>query len=167
MRRRPLWLLAAPTILVLLASGAPAATTSAPPLPHGDELASLATAPARSLLSSQRVYFVMTDRFENGDPANDLGGRTGGFAATGYAPADTGAFHGGDLAGLTARLDYIRALGATAIWVTPPFVQRTTQGATAGYHGYWGIDFTHVDPISEPTTRSVRSWTPRTHAGSA
>ena len=115
-------------------------------MPHGDELASLATAPARSLLSSQRVYFVMTDRFENGDPANDLGGRTGGFAATGYAPADTGAFHGGDLAGLTARLDYIRALGATAIWVTPPFVQRTTQGATAGYHGYWGIDFTHVDP---------------------
>ena len=146
MGTRPAWLLVTPVVLVVLASAASAAAPKAPPPPGGSELGTLATPPARSTLSGQRVYFVMTDRFENGDPANDRGGRAGGFAETGYAPADTGAFHGGDLAGLTARLDYVRDLGATAIWVTPPFVQRTTQGATAGYNGYWGIDFTRVDP---------------------
>jgi glycosidase len=143
---RPGRFLVAPAVLVALAAGASATGTQAPPVPRGAELAALATSPARSLLSSQRVYFVMTDRFENGDPSNDRGGKTGDFAVTGYAPTETGAFHGGDLAGLTARLDYIRDLGATAIWLTPPFVQRTTQGATAGYHGYWGVDFTRVDP---------------------
>jgi glycosidase len=143
---RPARFLVAPAIVLAFVVGGSAAETRAPPAPTGSELVALAIPPPRALLSSQRVYFVMTDRFENGDPANDRGGKAGGFAATGYDPAGTGGFHGGDLSGLTARLDYVRGLGATAVWVTPPFVQRTTQGATAGYHGYWGVDFTRVDP---------------------
>ena len=100
----------------------------------------------RSSLSAQRIYFVMTDRFANADPGNDRGGRTGAAGVTGFDPRDTGFFHGGDLSGLRARLGYVKRLGMSAIWVTPPVTQRTVQGTSAGYHGYWGTDFTNVDP---------------------
>jgi glycosidase len=96
------------------------------------------------------IYFLLPDRFENGDPANDRGGLTGDRSITGFDPTDSGFFHGGDLAGITKRLDYIQGLGATAIWVAPVFKNKVVQGApghqTAGYHGYWITDFTHVDP---------------------
>jgi neopullulanase len=96
------------------------------------------------------VYFLLPDRFANGDPANDRGGLTGGRLTTGFDPADKGFFHGGDLAGLTARLDYVQSLGATAIWLAPIFRNKPVQGApgqeSAGYHGYWVTDFTRVDP---------------------
>jgi glycosidase len=122
------------------------ASGAAPAPPVGAELARLAAPPAASALSSQRIYFALVDRYRNGDTANDRGGESGGFELTGHAPADSGGFHGGDLEGLTDDLERIRELGMTAIWITPPFTQRTTQGATAGYHGYWGVDFTRVDP---------------------
>ena len=67
------------------------------------------------------VYFVLPDRFENGDPRNDRGGLKGDRLQTGYDPAAKGFYHGGDLKGLTARLDYIQGLGATAIWFAPVF----------------------------------------------
>src|SRR5215813_9969422 len=65
------------------------------------------------------IYFLLPDRFENGDPSNDRGGLTGDRLATGYDPTHKGFFHGGDLKGLTGRLDYIQGLGATAVWVAP------------------------------------------------
>ena len=43
-------------------------------------------------------------------------------------------------------LQRLKALGFTAIWVTPPVVNQLTSGSSAGYHGYWGLDFTTVDP---------------------
>lgn len=96
------------------------------------------------------VYFVVTDRFANGDPGNDRGGIAGGPDQHGFDPADIGMFQGGDFRGLTARLDYIQGLGATAIWVTPPVTNKPVQlyegGRSAGYHGYWGTDFLNVDP---------------------
>ena len=96
------------------------------------------------------IYLIMPDRFANGDPANDRGGATGDRMQTGYDPADKAFWHGGDLKGLTAKLDYIQGLGVTAIWLTPVFRNQVTQGAgktaSAGYHGYWGLDFTNVDP---------------------
>src|SRR3546814_2594267 len=67
------------------------------------------------------VYFLLPDRFENGDPANDKGGLEGDRLATGYDPAAKGFFHGGDLKGVIRRLDYIQSLGATAIWLSPVF----------------------------------------------
>jgi glycosidase len=94
----------------------------------------------------------MTDRFENGDPSNDTGGITGGPLEHGFLPEDKGFYQGGDLAGLTARLPYIAELGMTAIWITPPFTNRAVQGlgavenSSAGYHGYWQIDWSRVDP---------------------
>lgn len=96
------------------------------------------------------IYFVLPDRFENGDPANDSGGLTGGKLQTGFDPTDKAFYHGGDLKGLTARLGYIQDLGASAIWVGPIFKNKPVQGPkgneSAGYHGYWITDFTRVDP---------------------
>lgn len=96
------------------------------------------------------IYFLLPDRFENGDPSNDRGGLTGGREVTGFDPTSKGFFHGGDLKGLRNRLDYIQALGATAIWLAPIFKNKAVQGPSghqsAGYHGYWITDFTHVDP---------------------
>jgi len=96
------------------------------------------------------IYFVLPDRFENADPSNDGGGLSGDRLKTGYDPTGKGFFHGGDLKGLTKRLDYIRGLGATAVWVAPVFKNRVVQGPpgqeSAGYHGYWITDFTQVDP---------------------
>ncbi len=96
------------------------------------------------------IYFVLPDRFENGDLSNDHGGIPGGKLAHGYDPTDKGFYHGGDLKGLLQHLDYIQNLGATAVWVGPIFKNKAVQGApgqeTAGYHGYWITDFTRVDP---------------------
>ena len=96
------------------------------------------------------IYFVLPDRFENGDSSNDKGGLKGDRLKTGFDPASKGFYHGGDLKGLTKRLDYIEGLGATAVWLTPVFVNKPVQGPpgqeSSGYHGYWITDFTRVDP---------------------
>jgi glycosidase len=120
--------------------------------PSGAALEALSQPPTRSSLASQRIYFVMTDRYANGDTANDRGGMTGSRSITGYDPADPGWFHGGDFKGLTGDcsstttgLARIKDLGFTAVWVTPPVGQKAVQSDSAAYHGYWGVDFTHVD----------------------
>ncbi|MBM6405697.1 hypothetical protein JQN72_15755 [Phycicoccus sp. CSK15P-2] len=104
----------------------------------------------REPLTRERFYFVMAGRFANGSRANDRGGLTGGRLTTGFDPSDKAFYHGGDLAGLTDRLDYIKGLGTTAIWLTPSFTNKPVQGApgqeSAGYHGYWITDFTRIDP---------------------
>jgi glycosidase len=96
------------------------------------------------------IYFLLPDRFANGKPGNDRGGLAGDRLQTGFDPTHKGFYHGGDLKGLTARLDYIQSLGATAIWLGPIFKNKPVQGAlgqeTAAYHGYWITDFTAVDP---------------------
>ncbi len=96
------------------------------------------------------IYFVLPDRFENGDVKNDTGGLKGDKFKTGFDPSHKGFFHGGDLAGLIKRLDYIQGMGATAIWFAPIFKNKPVQGGkgeeSAGYHGYWVTDFTTVDP---------------------
>jgi glycosidase len=97
-------------------------------------------------LSSDLIYFVMPDRYKNGDTTND---RTGG----GFDPRNTAFWHGGDLKGLTGScqpgddgLARIKSLGFTAVWVTPLVTQVPSTGSGAGYHGYWGVDFLNVDP---------------------
>jgi glycosidase len=125
-------------------AGSGASATQAPPSPA--EQAVLAKPGAAGSLASQRIYFVMPDRYANGDPSNDLGGLTGPASVTGYDPADPGYFHGGDLKGLDGNLQRIKNLGFTALWITPVLKQQTTMGGSAAYHGYWGLDFTAVDP---------------------
>ncbi|MFD7408862.1 pullulanase-type alpha-1,6-glucosidase [Streptomyces sp. NPDC059866] len=125
-----------------------AARADTPPPPPSD--AKLAAEPARHDLTREQFYFVLPDRFANGDSGNDRGGLTGSRLTTGYDPTDKGFYQGGDLKGLTKKLDYIKGLGTTAIWMAPIFknqpVQGTGSNASAGYHGYWITDFTQVDP---------------------
>ncbi|MGW4563459.1 pullulanase-type alpha-1,6-glucosidase [Streptomyces sp. NPDC004561] len=125
-----------------------AAHAATPPAPPSD--AALAAQPARHDDTREQFYFVMPDRFANGDRSNDRGGLTGSRLSTGYDPTDKGFYQGGDLKGLTKRLDYIKGLGTTSIWMAPIFKNRPVQGtgtnASAGYHGYWITDFTQVDP---------------------
>ena len=111
-----------------------------------EDLTALARPTVRGGAANSQIYFVMTDRFANGDASNDEAGLTGFSAVTGYDPTDIGYFHGGDLKGLTSKLDYIQGLGFNSIWITPPVKQRYVQGDSAAYHGYWGLDFTTIDP---------------------
>ncbi|MET9106374.1 pullulanase-type alpha-1,6-glucosidase [Streptomyces zhihengii] len=139
--------LATATVAALV-SAVPAAAAPPPPAPPSDR--SLAAEPARHDLTREQFYFVLPDRFANGDARNDRGGLTGSRLATGYDPTDKGFYQGGDLKGLTEKLDYIKGLGTTAIWMAPIFKNQPVQGegkdASAGYHGYWITDFTQVDP---------------------
>ncbi|MEV1143512.1 pullulanase-type alpha-1,6-glucosidase [Micromonospora sp. NPDC049799] len=105
---------------------------------------------AENKARAEQFYFVLPDRFANGDPRNDRGGLSGDRLKTGLDPADKGFYHGGDLKGVMDRLDYIEGMGTTAIWLAPVFKNRPVQGSgddvSAGYHGYWITDFTQVDP---------------------
>ncbi|QOR48481.1 hypothetical protein INS90_04245 [Trueperella pecoris] len=111
--------------------------------------------PYRDPGADRNMYFVLTDRFNNGNPNNDRciatghAGQDGKLPVncdetdrmkTGFDPKDWGFFHGGDIKGLQDKLDYIQGLGQTAIWLTPSFGNRPVQGvgdkASAGYHGY-------------------------------
>ena len=69
---------------------------------------------------------------------------------TGLDPTDKGFYHGGDIKGITGKLDYLKDLGVTSVWMTPSFKNKPVQGtgadASAGYHGYWITDFTQIDP---------------------
>ena len=68
----------------------------------------------------------------------------------GFDPTHKGFYHGGDLKGMLSKIDYIKGLGTTSIWLTPSFKNKPVQGPsgqeTAGYHGYWITDFTQIDP---------------------
>lgn len=89
----------------------------------------------------QVIYFAMIDRFDDGDPGNNDQGEGE------YDPRDGARYSGGDLVGLVRRLDYIRGLGATALWVTPPVAHQwwNRDVGYGGYHGYWGEHFKRVD----------------------
>jgi len=104
----------------------------------------------RMPLTGENFYFVMADRFFNGDTSNDTGGIAGDVNDHGFDPTSKGWFHGGDLKGLLSKIDYIEGLGTTAIWLTPSFKNRAVQDndgfPSAGYHGYWVTDFTQIDP---------------------
>ncbi len=101
-------------------------------------------------IQDEVFYFVLPDRFYNADSTNDAGGYKGDKFSHGFDPTDKAFYHGGDLKGLTAKLDYLKGLGVTAIWMGPIFknkpVQNDANGISAGYHGYWVTDFTQVDP---------------------
>ncbi|WP_341716721.1 pullulanase-type alpha-1,6-glucosidase [Micromonospora sp. FIMYZ51] len=130
------------------AQAAPAATGAVTWSTQPSAAALLAAGANRA--RAEQFYFVLPDRFANGDPRNDRGGLTGDRLRTGYDPTDKGFYQGGDLKGLIDRLDYIEGLGTTAIWLAPVFKNRPVQGkgddVSAGYHGYWITDFTQVDP---------------------
>jgi alpha-amylase len=138
---------------VTFAAGLTAPLTTASTATAGERAADdgsrIARHSVRGPVSGQHFYFVMGDRFENGDPGNDTGGLGTDKLVSGFDPTSKGFYNGGDLQGLQSRLDYIQGLGTDAIWLTPVFKNKAVQledGPSAGYHGYWITDFTQVDP---------------------
>ncbi|MFC5175965.1 alpha-amylase family glycosyl hydrolase [Nocardioides taihuensis] len=120
---------------------------------HADDAGDVARHALRSGDVDDSFYFVMGDRFANGDTGNDDGGIADDpdtdYPDSGFDPTAKGFYNGGDLQGLTEQLDYIEGLGTDAIWLTPIFENKAVQaedGPSAGYHGYWITDFTQVDP---------------------
>ncbi len=105
--------------------------------------------PVRQPGAGKNFYFVLVDRFNDGDPSNNYGDATTPEEG-GYNPSNTGYYFGGDIKGLEEKLDYIQGLGTSAIWLAPMFKNKAVQGegadASAGYHGYWVTDFTQIDP---------------------
>jgi pullulanase-type alpha-1,6-glucosidase len=102
-------------------------------------------------------YFLLPDRFRDGDPGNNYGDDPGGddpedILRHGYLPTDKGYYHGGDFAGLMQELNYIEGLGVTAVWLTPIYLNKPVQGdgtiagSSSAYHGYWIVDYTQPDP---------------------
>ncbi|MEW5249251.1 alpha-amylase family glycosyl hydrolase [Microbulbifer sp. 2201CG32-9] len=96
---------------------------------------------------SRSMYFVFVDRFANGDSTNDNGNNA---AATSTVKQNGGLsewkkYWGGDIQGLIDKLDYLQALGVSAIWVTPLNNNIDNSGSDGAYHGYWGRDFYEVD----------------------
>ncbi|MDN4479058.1 alpha-amylase family glycosyl hydrolase [Demequina sp. SYSU T00039] len=107
-----------------------------------------AVAPARAASSDQVLYFLMADRFADGDPGNNTGGLGDDPLVSGFDPTDAGFYQGGDLAGVEQQLDYLQGLGVTGVWISPVLTNKAVQpeDSSAGYHGYWITDFTSVDP---------------------
>jgi alpha-amylase len=106
-----------------------------------------APTPSSTFWNGATIYFMLTDRFHNGDPSNDLAqGRSQDGAVL-------RSYHGGDLAGVLQKMEegYFDSLGVSAIWMTP-FVEQILgdvdegTGKTYSFHGYWTRDWTAVDP---------------------
>lgn len=98
----------------------------------------------------ETIYFVITDRFVDGDSGNN------NIWGDEYIFGNLRYYQGGDFKGLIENLDYIKDMGFTAIWITPPVMQppgrylnSSRSYDAAGYHGYWGWDFSKVDPHLE------------------
>ena len=90
------------------------------------------------------IYFLLTDRFNNGDTSND--DPNGEM----YDKTHFETYHGGDFQGLIDKLDYLKELGVNTIWISPivdniNFNMRYGKDAQYGYHGYWAKDFTQID----------------------
>lgn len=89
----------------------------------------------------QVIYFVLTDRFNDGDPTNNSQGMGE------YNPYDLDYYSGGDIQGIIDQVDYIKNLGATAVWISPPVANQWLNPLinVTGYHGYWARNFKTVD----------------------
>ncbi|CAG6392458.1 alpha-amylase family glycosyl hydrolase [Streptomyces cocklensis] len=103
------------------------------------------------------IYFVLTARFYDGDTGNDRGGNQN--VASGNAANNDPMFRG-DFKGLVQKLDYVKALGFSAIWITPVVLNRSDYD----YHGYHGWDFYRVDPRLESAGASYQDLINAAHA---
>ncbi|MEW6619099.1 MAG: alpha-amylase family glycosyl hydrolase [bacterium] len=82
------------------------------------------------------IYFILTDRFCDGDPNNNQDVDKNNLKQ----------YHGGDFAGIIKKIPYLKKLGITTVWITPVYLSIGTVGDSAGYHGYWALDFERIDP---------------------
>lgn len=104
----------------------------------------------------QIIYFILTDRFYDGDKSNDDQG-------CGEYGADLDRYNGGDLKGIADKVDYIKGLGATAVWITPPVANQWVNESGYGYHGYSAENFKKVDKHMG-TLKSYRDMSNKLHS---
>jgi alpha-amylase len=144
----------AAALVVFAASACHGAMPPAPAAPATAASRDAPSEPARapgSFADNPIIYFVMTDRFVNGDPGND---HSYGRSREPAAQDDVATFHGGDLRGLTRKVNdgWFDALGVNALWITAPYEQ--IHGWVVGgdkafkhyaYHGYYALDYTLLD----------------------
>lgn len=113
-------------------------------------------------LQGEVIYFVMPDRFNNGNQDNDYGdyvvnpdvdpAADSEVLVHGFKEENRAYYHGGDIRGIIKKLGYLKSMGVTAIWITPIFKNNavqgdgTVEGSSAAHHGYWITDFMQVDP---------------------
>ena len=136
------------------AVGEPLAPT--PPRPQVSE--QLAPIAQRTDFRAETIYFLITTRFYDGDPSNNFFCRDRiRFDGNGQA---IDPHWRGDFKGLMERLDYIRDLGFTAIWITPPVENRSG----LDYHGYHPYDWTRIDPRLESPGATYRDLIEAAHA---
>ncbi len=124
----------------------------------------------------ETVYFMMTDRFADGDSTNNnIWGdeyMPDGTSIYDYSEDKCGVlsyYHGGDFKGIINNLDYIKDMGFTAIWITPSVKQPEGRyfydGSSGGdayeasaFHGYWGYDFDQIDPHLHSSGKDSDGW---------
>lgn len=149
--RRLLW--SAGMALVALAAitmylpGAGSAHPSAARVHQRTALSSTPTSTAD--MTGDVIYQLVTDRFYDGDATNNNPSSSSGLYSSGHS--NWKLYWGGDFAGVTAKMSYLKDLGVGAIWISPPVenvnVAVDDSGTpTAGYHGYWGMDFFVPEP---------------------
>ncbi len=98
---------------------------------------------ALSQWNDQNIYFMLTDRFNDGDATNNQF-KTG--SNPDYGLGDGKLYQGGDFKGIEAKLPYLQNLGVSAIWITAPVLQAWENASWTSYHGYWAQDFLALDP---------------------
>lgn len=116
-------------MVVLVVAVGLALVGCSPPPPRPEELASRD-------FRDEVIYQVVTDRFADGDPANNGS----------VDPSDLARHQGGDFRGIREHLDYLERLGATMLWISPVVENVPVNGDAEGYHGYWASDFTRTNP---------------------
>ncbi len=112
----------------------------------------------------ETIYFVITDRFVDGDEKNN------NIYGDEYIKGNLRYYQGGDFKGLIENLDYIKNMGFTAIWITPPikqppgrYLNSSKTYDAAGYHGYWGWDFSKIDPHLESAGYTYKDLIEKAH----
>ncbi len=123
------------SLLIFIFLSAPT-TVKSDPFPIG----------ARSPVQDKVIYFLLPDRFSRDSSMNVVPDRNNGFD-----PTDVDFFHGGTLNGIRNRWPYLQDLGVNLLWIAPVFRNQTIHNygggvLKTGYHGYWILDFTDVDP---------------------
>jgi glycosidase len=120
----------------------------------------LVTSLAAQDFKKQVIYEIVTDRFVDGDTTNDNPPQSAGL----YDSTHTNwyAYWGGDLAGIQQKMSYLKGMGVTAIWISPPvdnintYAYGSASSPQVGYHGYWAHDFMRIE---EHFGDSSNSWT--------
>lgn len=91
----------------------------------------------------ETIYFLIVDRFNDGDTTNNAGPNPELYDAS---RQKWGRYWGGDIQGIIDKLDYLKGMGITAIWVSPLFEQvEDLQFESAAMHGYWTKDFKRIN----------------------